>query len=319
MHLLAVIIFILCILLAIWLAAGWYAFHVALGRGTQLDLNNADRIKGTSWEKYYKEITDGIRWITAQPYEEICITSFDGLKLCGNLISNPSAKGTVILFHGYRTFGNCDFSADADHYYNLGYNLLIVDQRSCGRSEGKYITFGINERKDCWKWIDYITDRFRTKHEIFLGGLSLGASTVVMASGKPLPHQVRGIIADSPFTSPYDIISRTISHKYHAPSGILMPVICFWSRCLAKISLREYSTLQAMETNETPILFVHGKMDDYVPWKMSVQTSEACRPYHELFLVDGADHGTGYMVEPELYREKLTAFFRHCSDKSQSH
>ena len=180
-------------------------------------------------------------------------------------------------------------------------------------SKGKYITFGINERKDCWKWIDYISERFGTEHEIFLGGLSLGASTVVMASGKPLPAQVKGIIADSPFTSPYDIISRTVSHKYHAPSGILMPVICFWSRCLAKISLREYSTLQAMETNETPILFVHGKMDDYVPWKMSVQTSEACRPYHELFLVDGADHGTGYMVEPELYREKLTAFFRYCS------
>lgn len=314
---LRIFILILIILLALWFAAGWYAFRAACGRGIPLDLNDRERIRGTAWEKYYKEIMRGIGWITAQPQEEVRITASDGTALYGNLICNPEARGTVILFHGYRTFANCDFSADADHYYGLGYHLLLVDQRGCGRSGGKYITFGVLERKDCWSWIDYVTERFGAEHEIFLGGLSLGASTVVMASGKPLPPQVKGIIADSAFTSPYDIISRTISHKYHAPSAILMPVIGFWSRRLAGISLSEYTTLQAMETNQTPILFVHGKMDDYVPWEMSLQTSRCCPVYHEYFLVDGADHGTGYMVDPEQYRKKLTDFFTYCAQNRQ--
>lgn len=313
MHTLTIILLIIILIaFLLWLAAGYFGFHVAMSRGKQLDLNDKERIRGTAWERYYKEITNGIAWITAQEHEIVTIQSHDNLTLYGNLISNPDATGTVILFHGYRTFGNCDFSADADHYYGLGYHLLIVDQRGCGRSGGKYITFGIKERLDCFQWIDYITERFGTEHHIFLGGLSLGASTVLMASGKPLPAHVKGIVADSGFTSPKEIIARTIKNKYHCPSGFLMPVIGFWSRLLAGCSLDEYSTLEAMETNQTPILFVHGKEDDYVPWEMSVRVHEACRPYKQLFLVDGADHGTGYMVEPTLYRQKLTDFFITC-------
>lgn len=316
MHTPMIIVLILILLfLLFWLAAGYYGFQVAMSRGTQLDLNDKERIRGTAWERYYKEITDGISWITAQEYETIAIQSHDGLTLYGNLIPNPDAIGTVIMFHGYRTFGNCDFSADADHYYGLGYHLLIVDQRGCGRSGGKYITFGIKERIDCLQWIDYVTKRFGTGHYIFLGGLSLGASTVLMASGYPLPAHVRGIVADSGFTSPKEIISRTIKHKYHCPSGFLMPVIGLWSKLLARVSLNEYSTLQAMETNQTPLFIIHGKNDDYVPCEMSVSVYKTCRTYKQLFLVDGADHGTGYMVAPELYRQKLTDFFTHCAQE----
>ena len=312
---LLVIIFVICIIILLWLAAGYFGFQVAMSRGRQLDLTDKKRIRGTAWERYYNEITAGINWITSREYEVITIQSQDGLTLYGNLIPNPDAMGTVILFHGYRTFGNCDFSADADHYYGLGFHLLIVDQRGCGRSEGKYITFGIKERLDCWKWIDYITERFGMEHHIFLGGLSLGASTVLMASGQPLPPNVRGIIADSGFDSPKAIIARTIRNKYHVPPAPLMPVIGFWSKLLAGVSLDEYSTLKAMETNHTPILFIHGTADDYVPMEMSVNAYEACHAYKRLFLVKGADHGTGYMVEPVRYRQELTDFFKYCLKK----
>lgn len=108
------LIFIPVILAALWFAAGWSAFRAACGRGIQLDLNDRERIRGTAWERYDKEIMRGIDWITAQPQEEVMITASDGIELYGNLIRNPEVRGTVILFHGYRTFGNCDFSADAD-------------------------------------------------------------------------------------------------------------------------------------------------------------------------------------------------------------
>ena len=306
---------IILILFALWLLIGFGAFKAAMGRGKRLDLNDKKKIKGTSWERWYDEITAGIRWFEQKEQEVLTIESYDGLTLYGNLIPNPDARGTIILFHGYRTFPECDFSADAWHYYGLGYHLLTVDQRACGRSGGKHITFGVKERYDCRSWIDYVSERFGPEHEIFLAGLSLGGSTVVMASGLGLPDQVKGIIEDSAFTSPKEIIGRTIRTKYHLPAKFLLPVIGFWCRLLEGISLDAYSTMEAMETNRTPILFVHGKEDDYVPWEMTVKTYEACQAPKTLYLVEGAVHGVGYLIEPEQYRQKLTEFFTFCQER----
>ena len=306
------LIIILIIILLLWLICGLAAFFAAMSRGRGLDLNDRRRIRGTVWERYYKEITDGIAWFHSHEYETVTIKSRDGLTLYGSLIKHDAARGTVIMFHGYRTFGECDFSADADHYYSFGYNLLLVDQRACGRSGGRFITFGIRERYDCCEWISYVADRYGMKHEIFLGGLSLGGSTVLMASGEGLPANVKGMISDSAFSSPKDIIGRTIRNKYHLPSGLLMPVMNFWSRLIAGISLDEYSTLEAMDTNHTPVLFVHGKEDDYVPWEMTVKAYEKCTAPKFLYLVEGAEHGVSYMLEPDEYRRRLTEFFKFC-------
>lgn len=304
-----IVIFIIAVVLAVlWLLIGFYGFRVAMGRGKDMDIEERRKIRGSSWDVYYDEIRAGMDWISAQEKEAVSIVSDDGLKLYGNLILHPQARGTVILFHGYRTSGATDFSASSENYYNLGFNLLHVDQRACERSEGKYVTFGIRERFDCLRWVEYVSGRFGKDSVIFLGGLSMGASTVLMASGAPLPENVRGLIVDCPFDSPKNIIGRTIRTRYHVSPKLLFPAINLWSRLLAGVSLTEYSTQEAMEANRTPILFAHGKADNYVPCEMTVKTYEACRAPKELFLVEGAGHGVSFLIEPEEYKKKIAEF-----------
>lgn len=90
-----------------------------------------------------------------QDAEDIFLPSYDGLRLHGQLLQQPSAKGTILLFHGYRSSWIIDFSIVLPYYYSLGYNLLAVDERAHGQSEGVYITFGVHERRDVVTWAQY--------------------------------------------------------------------------------------------------------------------------------------------------------------------
>ena len=134
--------------------------------------------------------------------EDVFLPSYDGLRLHGQLLQQPGAKGTILLFHGYRSSWIIDFSIVLPYYYSLGYNLLAVDERAHGQSEGVYITFGVHERRDAATWAQYAAMHFGLDHPLFLGGLSMGATTVLLASALELPPSVRGVIADCGFSSP---------------------------------------------------------------------------------------------------------------------
>ncbi len=77
-------------------------------------------------------------------------------------------------------------------YHDLGFNLLLVDQRAQNGSAGRYITFGVRESRDVRPWVELHNREFGPE-PVFLGGVSMGATTVLMAAGGPLPENVRGL------------------------------------------------------------------------------------------------------------------------------
>lgn len=148
-----------------------------------------------------------IRDALSVPYENVFITSFDGLRLHAKFYAAPDPKAPVqIMFHGYKSAAERDFCGGLREGIDGGFNVLLVDQRAHGESEGKYLTFGVNERFDCLSWANYATERFGRDVKIYLYGISMGAATVLMASALPLPDSVSGIVADCGYTSPKDII-----------------------------------------------------------------------------------------------------------------
>ncbi len=263
-----------------------------------------------SLSPYLDEMKLGEEWIRAQDMEEVGIVSHDGLKLVGHFL-NAHTKRTLILFHGYRSRAYRDFSCVAEYYRSLGFNLLFVDQRAHGKSEGQHITFGVKERFDCVRWAEYI-DR-RIGGEIFLDGISMGASTVLMASGEKLPESVKGIIADCGFTSPAEIMEKVMTVDLKIPKMPLFVPVAWMIRLRAHFAVDEYSTLEAMKNNRLPILFIHGREDKFVPCEMTVRTYEACRAEKEMVLVDNAGHGVSYMMEPERCRAALNEFLNRYS------
>lgn len=295
---------------AAWFGMGYVGFRAAILRGHELDIRDRDSYRGTSWDKYHDEIMEGIRWIEGHERERVEILSDDGLKLVGRLTLNPGAKGIALMFHGYRTHPEIDFSASSHVYYNAGNHILHIDQRAAGESEGKYIGFGILESRDCRRWCEYAVSRFGPDIKIFIGGLSMGASTVLMAAGRGLPENVCGIVADSAFSSPAEIIQKKIHQSYKIRGGLLTRAIGMYAKILAHYSLWEMSIPEIMEKNRIPVFFVHGKADSLVPVEMTEKAIAACRAPKQVLLVDGAEHGTAYLVENETYRRMLAEFVK---------
>ena len=302
------ILIIAVLIVCLWLFVGYFGFRTAICRGRELDINDRDSLRGSSWDRYYDEIMEGISWIKSHETEQIEIQSEDGLKLCGRLILNADAKGTVLMFHGYRTHPEVDFSASSHVYYESGNHILLIDQRASGNSEGRYIGFGVLESRDCKCWAEYVANRFGKEHEIILAGLSMGASTVLMAAGLSLPENVCGIVADSAFSSPKEIIRKKIHQSYHCSGRAITAAIGFWSRVFAGYRLDEVSVPEIMKQNHIPVLFVHGTADSLVPVEMTVMAAENCQAEKHVLLVEGAEHGTGYLVENDTYKKLLRDF-----------
>jgi uncharacterized protein len=265
-----------------------------------------------SWKKYEKIILEGRDWINQHNPELVSITSNDGLQLKGYLIRAKNPKRTVLCVHGFRGQGICDFGAICSFYYEQDCNLLIIDQRSHGASEGKYITFGIKERYDVVKWISFLNEKLGDKLPIILDGVSMGATTVLMVSGLELPPNVKGIIADCGYTSPRDIYVHVAKEYYHLPEFPLIPIFGLLCRVIARFDMNETNTKEALVKNTRPVLFVHGESDRFVPLDMSRENYEACRAECYIETVLGAGHGQSYLVQTEYCQEKLKEFFDQC-------
>lgn len=272
--------------------------------------------RGLSFSDFAEEMEEGRAWFQAQEKERITMTSYDGLKLVAYYLpAKTESRKILILMHGYRNEGIIgDFSNLVKFYHEMGYHLLVPHQRAHGESEGKYICFGIKERYDLVQWTEYITGRFEEKCDIFLSGISMGSTTVLMAAGLRLPKQVKGMIADCGYTSPWDIFSHVLAKDFYLPKFPLLYVADYICRMKAGFHFQECNTVESMRSNHIPVLFIHGGKDDFVPVEMSRMNYEACGAEKEILIVDRAAHGTSNMAEPERYRQKVMEFMEKWAD-----
>lgn len=266
---------------------------------------------------YKKEESLAARdWLFRQPTEEMTVTSFDGLKLWGMLVPAENAKGTVLCMHGWHGDWKSNWLCYIRFFHDRGYNVVVTNERAHGRSEGRFITYGVRERKDVATWVEWIADRFGKDHPIFLAGISMGSATVQMASALDLPGNVRGIYADCGYTSPYAIMKSVIesfgfppeTRKYKLPARPLLAYLNVFTKLFAGFGLKDCSTLEALPETKYPVLFVHGLADEFVPSYMSEEGYDACASEKELILVPGAVHTRSWFVDRPRVSEALGAF-----------
>lgn len=251
------------------------------------------------------------REMSEQPFEQVTITSADGLKLYGRYYHRSDTGPVHILFHGYRGSGIRDFCAIDRVCSHMNVNTLVVDQRAHGNSEGKTMTFGILERHDCLRWAEYAAARFGNDRKIFLSGVSMGAATVLMAASLPLPENVSGIIADCPYSAPGAIIRKVISDM-HAPAALIYPFVVLGAFIFGGFSLWEESPLHAVSNTRIPILLIHGIEDKFVPSQMSNYIYERCGGERYIELFPGAGHGGCCATDPKRYEKILRSFTGNC-------
>ena len=265
--------------------------------------------EGEIYEPFRDQMVAWIKEVRSLPHEDMTITSFDGLKLRGKYYEFAPGAPVEIMFHGYRGNAERDMCGGVQRCFALGRSALIVDQRGCGNSEGNVISFGINEVRDCLAWLDHAIRRFGPDVKIILTGISMGASTVMMAAGEALPENVIGILADCGFTSAEDIMKVVIREKMHLPPNLSYPFVKLGAKLFGHFDLDSRSAIDAMANAKVPVIFYHGESDDFVPCDMSRRNFEACASRKRLVTIPRAGHGLSYLVDPERYLKELETFF----------
>lgn len=273
-----------------------------------------DPARDRTWGRYAERIAHAAAEISTYPKESAEIVSRDGLQLRGWFFPAEQARGSIVLMHGFRGEGLRDFTAVIPFYHRLGLHILVPDERAHGRSEGKYICFGTKERYDCADWLQWVNHRVGETLPLFLNGVSMGGTIVLAAQGLPMPANLRGVIADCGFTSPWEIMGHVCRNGYHCPEQFFLPICNALSRWLAGWDYREINTLEVMKTCRVPVLFIHGEKDTFVPPAMTLENYAACASEKELLLVEGAGHAVSFLEDTPRCEQVMEAFIlRHCS------
>ena len=282
------------------------AFYAPPRKGGPGDISELPRSE--IYEPFRPVIEAWAGEVRAMPHEDFSITSFDGLTLRGKFYEYAPGAPIELMLHGYRGSAERELSGGVQRCFRVGRSAFVVDQRCCGSSEGSVITFGIREHRDCLAWVDFLLKHFGPEVKIILTGISMGASTVLMAGGTQLPPQVIGILADCGFTSARDII-REVIRQMGLPPALGYPFVKLGAKLYGGFDLEETSAVEMVKRCTVPVIFYHGESDDYVPCEMSRINYEACASRKRLVIIPGAGHGLSYPKDPETYLNTLREFF----------
>ncbi len=241
-------------------------------------------------------------WAKEQKFEDVHILSGDGLNLHALYLAAaaPTDK-CVILHHGFTSEAIHNIT-HAKFFHEMGYEVLLLDLRAHGKSEGRYVGYGVLDRYDTELWLRWCINKFDENMKYVLHGTSMGGTTVLMALGLPyVQEHVSAVIADCAFTSAKDIFSHVMKKNYHVPPFPFLEIGEIYSQILAGYKFSDYSTLNALHDNNVPVLFIHGGKDKFVPVWMSKENYNAARCMKKLLIIEEGGHGSSVFEDIEVY------------------
>ena len=270
-------------------------------------------------DEEFAVMQDGEKLLKDRMCEYVTIDSRDGLKLSARYYEHPAPRGIFLMVHGYRSSSAADFSGAVRSVWDMGYSLFLIDQRAHGRSEGKYIGYGIKERYDAVDWANYLKERFPGV-PVVADGVSMGAGTVMLACGAGWPDNVKAVIADCGYSSAGDICKVCMKKWFHLPAFPIYYGAKLWIRLLAHYDLDEVNARDSLAKlkdkslyeKPLPILLAHGRADGFVPYYMSEENMKAFGPeddFAELFTSETADHGMAFLRDHDGYMEAIGRLF----------
>lgn len=300
--------YILVLLLLLFFAAVLICYRIAFYNPLPHKEDPYDIPRDDQYNVHAERMHRMVDYLHSLPYEEVYITSHDGLRLFGRYYHRNDGAPVKIEFHGYRSAATRDFCGANELDVLTGCNVLLVDQRAHGRSDGQSITFGILERFDVVAWANYIVDRFGSDVKILLSGVSMGAATVLMASDLDLPPNVKGIIADCSYSSPKAILKKVCKEDMHLPANLLYPCCKLAAKWFCKCDLEATDAVTAVKNSKVPLFIVHGSDDRYVPCSMSYAIKEAAGDRAQLHIFEGSGHVLCYLDDTPRYHKLAQAF-----------
>lgn len=318
-RLLIVALIIAIITIIATIGIGNYFVNYAIlrtGNGGDREVKNTEAIEVASIENTAEQIIEENRkneeqlaneWTESIENKKVEVIAKDGIILRGTeyIIDEYSDKWTIVL-HGYHSNPDSVLSIGR-HFSEKGYNVLIPSMRASNESDGKYIGMGWLDKDDLQCWINSIIEQ-NENSEIILHGSSMGAATVLMASGDKLPKNVKAIIEDSGYTSVWDIFASEAKARFNLPTFPVLNMFEFVANIRAKYDIKKASAIEQVKKSDVPILFIHGYSDDFVPEYMCEKLYEAANCKKDKLIIHGAGHTEAKYKESEIYYNKIFEF-----------
>lgn len=308
MHPIFIVLIVIGVLILLFFATCYFCFRLAFyNSNKKKKLKKYEMPPGEVYVPFYDQMLEWMKAAENTKSERITVTSVDGLTLTGRYYENQKGAPVEIMFHGYRGSAMRDMCGGINRGFALGRNVLAVDQRGHGESGGNLISFGIKERYDVKTWAEYAAKRFGEKVPLIITGISMGATTVLMASSLDLPKSVVGVIADCGFSSGKEVISSVIKDM-KLPPKIFYPLVRLGGKIFGGFDIEETSAVEEVQKTALPVIILHGTEDEKVPYYMSKKIYDACAGKKMLVSFEGAGHGTSCMVDFKKYLDALSDF-----------
>ena len=295
------ILLVILILIIIYIISTYIMFLLS-SRKINIMHKVIDKKIGLELSKYESLIKKGLEWMEQIPKKDIYLKTKDNLKIHAIYVDNPKTDKVLILSHGYRSTAKRDVYPSCYNYYKLGLSLLIIDHRTSNLSEGKYITYGNKETEDLKLWINYI---YKKKKTILLGGVSMGATISLLSANN---KKIKGVLSDSPYINAYEEVSYVIQRSFHIPKKLVMPMINMYFKLITKTDLKKINVLEILKQSKVPIFFAHGLADQFVPIDNTIRSYDSYQGEKSLLLVENANHGMSYLLEPKKYLKEIKKF-----------
>lgn len=256
------------------------------------------------------KISESETWINENSKDVyITSTSNGNLKLHGyEIINSQSTDIWAIVVHGYSLSGKV-MTYYAEEFYNKGYNVLLIDLRGHGESEGNYIGMGWHDRLDLIDWSNYVISK-NQNCKIIWHGVSMGAATIMMATGEELPTNIKVAIEDCGYSSVWDEFKMQLKSLYNLPTFPALNAANTITKIKAGYSIDEVSAVEQVKKSKTPTLFIHGNQDTFVPFGMLDLLYEVASCKKQKLVVEGAGHAESSSVNPELYWDTIDKFIK---------
>jgi len=278
-----------------------YAGFSYLAFRQAFDLQHGDfYIKKNTYKRIEADGSEKNEWFAHSIKDDNFLDSYDGLKLHALRVCNhPETHKWLLLVHGIGAHSGSmlGYLYEADH---KGFNILAIDSRGCGMSEGKFTGLGWNEHYDLISWINYLINMDQSS-QIALMGINLGAAAVMNAVGDYIPSNVKCAIEDGGFSGVKELLSYGIKNYYKVDARHFLPMIDIYVKQALHYSMYDVSIAHQLSQSITPMLFMHGSKDEVIPASMMFDNYYACNAEKEMYTGENAEFGEN-MLEPDYYK-----------------
>lgn len=304
-NILLIVLVIIMILIIIYFIIGNYFFNISLNSNTSKTFVLGENKEKN--EEELKRIEDNQKWLSKHSKDVYIYSDLENLKLHAYEIKNEKETNKwSIVIHGYMGEGKL-MTTYAKEFYVRGYNILIIDLRSHGLSEGKYIGMGWPDRIDVISWSNYIIRKDKNS-KIILFGISMGASTVMMATGEDLPKNIKLAIEDCGYTSIWDEFKYQLKNLFNLPSFPVLNSASIICKIKFGYKFKDASSIEQLKKSKIPILFIHGSKDTFVPFEMLEKLYQIPKCDKKMLVIEGAGHAQSANTNYELYWNTIDKF-----------